>query len=163
MNSPPQHFPVESDVVRLVLGFLNERQRLRFLGASKTLAPWLEKRRDAARDALKRLEAQKSPILHQLLFRIKTPHDGRCYTHFVRPSPTDTGLLLVRTSWSTAMADGITYLHDFADLSFSPWASAFVCTDAPKVNPLCEDEADRRVEGDDEAYGAFGAASVRVF
>jgi hypothetical protein len=71
------HLLVESDVViRLVLGFLTERKRLRFLTTSKALAPWLQKRRDAASDALTQLKKRRA-----LWFHTQKMHPNGRVTH----------------------------------------------------------------------------------
>jgi hypothetical protein len=50
--------------------------------------------------------------------------------------------------------NGVMHHHDPFDRHFSPWASAFVCTD--------EDEDDRRVD-DDDAFATLSAVSERAF
>jgi hypothetical protein len=151
-----QRFPVESDAVRLVLGFLNERQRLRFLATSKALAPWRQKRRDAASDALTQLQAQGA-----LWFRTKKMHpDGNAtlfHNYSIQRCRDDAGLLLLRTSWHSTMSDGTTHHHDFMYRHFSPWAFAFVCIDKQKK------EADLRIDHDDDVFATLSAVSARAF
>ena len=156
----PPPFPIASDVVRLILSFLNERQRLRFLVTSKTLAPWLHQRREAANCAFEQLKEQK-----KLWIRTKRLHP-RCthyFDHSISFSPEYAGLLLVRTSWHTTMWNGITYHHDFRYRHFAPWARAFVCAETPKENSLCEAEADTVVDDDHETWYTLCAVSRRAF
>jgi hypothetical protein len=144
--------PVESDVViRIVLGFLTERKRLRFLTTSKALAPWLEKCRDAASDALTPLQERRA-----LWFCTQKMHpDGNAYYNYTIQRCRDyAGLLLLCTSWHSTMSDGTSHHHDFVYRHFAPWAFAFVCI---------EGEADRRIDHDDDVFATLSAMSARVF
>ena len=158
-KQPP--FPIASDVVRLILGFLNERQRLRFLVTSKTLAgQWLEQRSAAARDAFKQLEAQDN-----LWISAETKHP-RCtyfFEHSIELCPKYAGLLHIHTEVQSIMWTGASRFHDSFSRHFAPWASAFVCTDTPEENPLCEAEEDTVVDDGHESLRTLCAVSQRAF
>ena len=146
-------FLVESDVIRLVLGFLDERHRLRFLATSKIFAPWLQKRRDVASNALAQLQARGALWVRT---RMLPDSNNIVFHNFtIQRCLDDAGLLLLRTSWHSTMPDGTSNHYAYTYHHYAPWAFALVCIDRP--------EADRRIDENDDKSATLRAVSARVF
>ena len=130
------------DIIRLVFGYLNERDRLRFMAASKMFTHWLIERRLAAHYTLDRLVGVKQSNGYTCFETVDQRDLFVCYkTHYVCLFPDDKGLLHVYTSWTDVTRSGIELDSGVFNRYFSPWVSTFVYS--KKHDDFCIKEDDK--------------------